>query len=180
MLAEPSSTRWSRSSARARRALMTRAVAVALPLFVLLATLQWAWDLIMWVLVDEQHFVGKALRRFLLHSFFYLLIVALPLWLPQILGGFEQLGQQVTGLAGLSPSSLFYQGSPSPSPSSIPGRTILITVFVPFAGTLRVGDVLRHPRSPSRSWPSSSPGSSSRPTSPSAAWWSSSPPPRTG
>jgi type IV secretion system protein TrbL len=90
--------------------ILNRILLVTLPLFVLLVSLQWAWDLVMWVLVDDQNFVGKAMRRFVLHSFFYLLILVLPLWLPPLLQGWEWLGQQVTGLEGLSPSSIFNQG----------------------------------------------------------------------
>lgn len=137
MLAEPVLDSVVRLFGANSQALMGNAIGITLPLFVLLVGLQWAWDLIMWVLLDDEHFVGKALRRFLLHSFFYLLIVALPLWLPQILGGFERLGQEVTGLGGLSPSSLFFQGVSLAFSLYASWKAILITLFIPFAGTLQ-------------------------------------------
>lgn len=110
---------------------------IALSLFVLLATLQLTWDLLMWVLRDEPNLVGKAVRKFLILSFFFLLIGAIPLWLPQLLGSFERLGQEVTGLDALSPSSVFFQGVSLAITLFDSWKKVLITLFLPFAGTLQ-------------------------------------------
>lgn len=83
---------------------------VALNLFLVLATIQISWDLLVWVLRDEAAIVGKAVRQLLVLSFFYSLIVAFPLWMPRILASFAALGQQATGLEGLSPASIYLQG----------------------------------------------------------------------
>ena len=83
---------------------------VAAALFLALATIQFSWDLGMWVLHDEDHLVGKATRQLFVIAFFYAILVGLPLWLPPLLGGFEELGRRVTGLDGLSPSAIFDQG----------------------------------------------------------------------
>lgn len=111
---------------------------VALSLFVVLASLQLTWDLVMWVVLDRRNAVGLLLRKFFLLSFFYTLIGAIPLWLPRILAGFEALGQRVTGLDGLSPSSIFTQGVSLAVTVFDSLKDVLITVFVPFAGTFRV------------------------------------------
>jgi type IV secretion system protein TrbL len=86
------------------------ASAVALSLFTVLAALQLTWDGIVWALSGDEHLVAKAVRKVFLLSFFYTLIAALPLWLPPVLGGFEALAQEVTGLDGLTPSSILGQG----------------------------------------------------------------------
>lgn len=110
---------------------------VALSLFVVLATLQLSWDLVLWVVQDREHAVGLLLRKFFLLSFFYTLIGAIPLWLPRILASFELLGQRVTGLPGLSPSSIFGQGISLAITVFDSWKDILITVFLPPALTLK-------------------------------------------
>jgi len=115
---------------------MVRGVVVALSVFVTLATIHLAWDLMMWALRDRGDLFGLALRKFLLLSFFYLLIVALPLWLPRLLDGFEQLGRLVTGLEALSPSSVFEQGV-ALAFSLFDSWKKLLILLIPFAGTLQ-------------------------------------------
>lgn len=89
---------------------LLRVTPVALTLFLTLATLQVAWDALMWAVLDEPGLVGKMLRKFLVLSLLYSLILLLPFWLPPLLSSFEQLAQRATGLEGLSPSSIFDQG----------------------------------------------------------------------
>lgn len=117
--------------------ILSSLISITLALFVLLATIQATWDLLMWAIHDDPNILGKALRRFLLISLHYLLIVALPLWLPQLLAGFEYLGQEVTGLPGLSPSSLFEQGVALSLTVFGSWKKLLLTV-IPFAGALQL------------------------------------------
>lgn len=115
---------------------MERGVAVALSVFVLLATIHITWDLLMWALRDRGDVLALAMRKFLLLSFFYLLIIALPLWLPRLLGSFEHLGRLVTGLDGLSPSSIFEQGVALAFSLFDSWKKVLIAL-IPFAGTIQ-------------------------------------------
>lgn len=116
-------------------------VGVAAGLYIVLATIQAAWDAGMWVLRDEQEVLAKAVRRMFVVAFFYAVIVGLPTWLPPVLEGFEALGQRVTGLDGLSPSAVFGQGLSL-------GLTFFDTwgefamLIVPVTGTFRVAAFL--------------------------------------
>jgi len=117
---------------------MERGVVVALTLFAVLAAIHVSWDVVQWALFDRKNAAGLAVRKFFLLSFFYTLILALPLWLPRMLDSFEQLGKVVTGLDGLSPSSVFTQGVALAFSLFGSWKSILATLTVPAAGALQL------------------------------------------
>lgn|GEM_PF-2760445 len=96
--------------AEATATLLPTLLPVALGLAGSLLTLQLAWDVAMYVVLDTDRAFGKAVRRGTVGGILYGLVTLAPTWLPEILRGFEVLGQRVSGLEGLSPSALLGQG----------------------------------------------------------------------
>lgn len=88
---------------------LSRLSPVILTLHAALFTLQFAWDLIRWNLSDGNMFT-QVVRKLLVFLISYGLIILLPLWLPPLLRGWEELGQLVSGMPGLGPSTIFRQG----------------------------------------------------------------------
>lgn len=86
-----------------------RLTPIILVLHASLFTLQFAWDLIRWNLSDSSTLAGVA-RRLLVFLFTYGLIIMIPLWLPQLLRGWEELGLLVSDMPGLGPSAVLNQG----------------------------------------------------------------------
>lgn len=113
-----------------------RVTPIALTLFLALATLQIAWDGLMWAVLDEPGIPGKAFRKFLVLSLLYTLIVALPFWLPALLSSFEELAQRATGLSGLSPSRILDQGL-SLALGLFDSWKEAALLIIPFAGLFR-------------------------------------------
>ena len=95
--------------ANAAPVFLSRLSPIILVLHVSLFTLQFAWDLIRWNLSDSNTLAGVA-RRLLVFLITYGLIIMIPLWLPQLLRGWEELGQLVSQMPGLGPSAIFNQG----------------------------------------------------------------------
>lgn len=88
---------------------LSRISPLILALHVSLFTLQFAWDLIRWNLSDG-NMIAQVIRKLLVFLLSYGLIILLPLWLPPLLRGWEELGQFVSGMPGLGPSTIFRQG----------------------------------------------------------------------
>lgn len=89
---------------------LSRLTPLILTLHVALFTLQFAWDLIRWNLSDSGNMFAQVVRKLLVFLLSYGLIILLPLWLPPLLRGWEELGQLVSGMPGLGPSTIFRQG----------------------------------------------------------------------
>lgn len=101
-----------------------------------LLTIQLAWDLAMYALLDTDRAFGKAVRRGTIGFILYGLVSLAPQWAPEILSGFEALGRRATGLSGLSPSAIFGQGVDL-AMTFFNSWTRFLTALVPGIGTLR-------------------------------------------
>jgi type IV secretion system protein TrbL len=89
---------------------LARIVPFILPLHVSLFTVQFGWDLLVWTLAGTERAFAHAARKLLVFLVSYGAIILLPLWLAPLLRGWEWLGEQASGLPGLSPSGIFDQG----------------------------------------------------------------------
>jgi type IV secretion system protein TrbL len=116
--------------------MLARVVPLILPLHVALFTVQFGWDLVVWTLAGEESVLARAARKLLVFLFSYGLIILLPIWLAPFLQGWEWLGQEVSGLAGLSPSAIFDQGL-SLGFTLFDSWAKVISVVVPGVGTYR-------------------------------------------
>jgi type IV secretion system protein TrbL len=91
---------------------LARVAPLARTLFASLAALELVVSAIVWLLRSESLdgiFRGLA-RKFLLLGFFYALIALFPMFVPTVLYGLEQAGQQASGSLALSPSGVIDQG----------------------------------------------------------------------
>lgn len=78
--------------------------------FVTLWVIHFAWDTGLALLADTPNFWGRILRNLVVFAVLWGLILTAPLWLWKILDGFAFLAQDLTGLAGLSPSAILDTG----------------------------------------------------------------------
>lgn len=127
--------------AEATGSLLPTLLPVALGLAGALLTIQLAWDFAMYALMDSDRAFAKAVRRATVTGILYGLVSIAPTWLPEILHGFEVLGQRVTGLTGLSPSALFGQGLDLGF-SMFDSWDRFLSALVPGIGAMRTGAML--------------------------------------
>lgn len=79
-------------------------------IFVLLFIIDFSWDAGMWLLADTPYFWGRVLRKLIVFSFLWGIVLTTPFWLWRILDGFAFLAKDLTGVAGLSPSGVLDAG----------------------------------------------------------------------
>lgn len=91
-------------------ALFARVYAPMRTLFVVLWVIDFSWDAGLWLLSEVQDFWARLFRKLLVFFVLWGLLAITPFWLWQVLDGFGFLSQELTGVAGLSPSAVFDQG----------------------------------------------------------------------
>jgi type IV secretion system protein TrbL len=81
-------------------------------LFGALAVIEFAWSAAVMVLekADLQSFTAALIRKIMWIGGFYMLLINGPVWIPFIIDSFTQIGQNSSGMAGISPSNVFGQG----------------------------------------------------------------------
>lgn len=81
-------------------------------LFGILATIEFAWSAAVMMLekTDLQSWVSALIRKVMWIGAFYALLLNGHIWIPAIIDSFEQIGSTSSGVAALSPSSIFSQG----------------------------------------------------------------------
>jgi type IV secretion system protein TrbL len=81
-------------------------------LFGALAVIEFAWSAAVMVLekADLQSFTAALIRKIMWIGGFYMLLINGPVWIPFIIDSFTQIGQNSSGIAGISPSNVFGQG----------------------------------------------------------------------
>jgi P-type conjugative transfer protein TrbL len=89
---------------------LLRVIGPAQTLFVTLFAIDFAWDLATWSLTDTPDLFTRALHKFVVFLILWGALITTPFWLPQLVGGFDQIGRHMTGLGGLSPSAILDQG----------------------------------------------------------------------
>jgi type IV secretion system protein TrbL len=89
-----------------------RLLPIAQRTFALLATLELIISGTLWTLRRDSldDIAGRFLIKFILLSFMLTLITGFHTWVPTIVAGFTTAGEQATGLAGLSPSTVLSLG----------------------------------------------------------------------
>ncbi|HLE84924.1 MAG TPA: type IV secretion system protein, partial [Thermoanaerobaculia bacterium] len=90
--------------------LFARVYAPMRTLFVVLWVIDFSWDAGVWLLSEVPDFWGRILRKLLVFFLIWGLLTIAPFWLWQVLDGFGDLGEELTGVAGLSPSAVLDQG----------------------------------------------------------------------
>jgi len=91
-------------------ALFARVYAPMRTLFVVLWVIDFSWDAGVWLLSEAQDFWARLVRKMLVFFVLWGLLTIAPFWLWQVLDGFGFLGEELTGVAGLSPSAVFDRG----------------------------------------------------------------------
>lgn len=94
----------------ASRPLLLRVIGPMTTLYVTLFIIDFSWDGVHWALTDSPQALGQALRKLVIFIIIYGLLLVSPLWLGEILSGFSDFGREMTGLEGLSPSTIFAHG----------------------------------------------------------------------
>lgn len=89
---------------------LLRVIGPAQTLFVTLFAIDFAWDLATWSLSDAPDLFTRALHKFVRFLILWGALITTPFWLPELVGGFDQIGRTMTGLGGLSPSAILDQG----------------------------------------------------------------------
>jgi type IV secretion system protein TrbL len=89
---------------------LLRVIGPAQALYVTLFAIDFAWDLTTWALSDAPDMFTRALHKFLVFLILWGALITTPFWLPELVGGFDQIGRHMTGLGGLSPSAILDQG----------------------------------------------------------------------
>jgi type IV secretion system protein TrbL len=91
---------------------ITKVLAYANNLFLLLAGIEFAWTAI--ILLFEQQslegWVAAFIKKLMAISFFYALLTYAQTWIPAIINSFTQIGQDVGGTRGLSADGLIGEG----------------------------------------------------------------------
>lgn len=78
--------------------------------FVTLFVIDFSWSTALGVLTDSADFWGKMIRKLVIFAFLYGVILTVPFWTWRVLDGFAFLAEDLTGLAGLSPSAILDTG----------------------------------------------------------------------
>lgn len=78
--------------------------------FITLFVIDFSWTAGIGVLTDDADFWGKLTRKLVVFAFLYGLILTIPFWLWRLLDGFAFLGEDLTGVTGLSPSAVLDTG----------------------------------------------------------------------
>lgn len=91
---------------------LERMLPIAQGTFAILAAIEFAVSGIVWGLRRESldQMMGQALKKFLLLSFLFALISAFPLFVPNVIHGFEVAGQRATGFPVVNPTHAFGLG----------------------------------------------------------------------
>lgn len=79
-------------------------------LFLTLFVIDFSWDAGIGLLTDRPDFWGRIVRKLVVFALLYGFLLTVPFWLWRLLDGFAFLAQDVTGLNGLSPSSVLDTG----------------------------------------------------------------------
>lgn len=88
------------------------ALDIARRLFFLLASLQIIWAGILWMMNinDPTHQLMEFFKRIIVIAFFWTIIDQSGNWIPAIINSFRQAGEQMTGVAQLSPGDVVRKG----------------------------------------------------------------------
>lgn len=79
-------------------------------LFVVLWAIDFSWTAGMWALSEQADFWSKLVRKLVVFFLLWGLLTVAPFWLWQVLDGFAFLAEDLTGVAGLSPSAVLDEG----------------------------------------------------------------------